>query len=253
MPAPHAPDPRLLELLHAEIDGELSATEWAELERLVAATPDGPLLRDQLRRIEAALARLPSVPPPADLHQRIVRALPAAPSAPASAWTPHHGRRGRVLRYAMAAGLVVAMVGIGLSGGFRQALAPGELVATMGGQPRAAAPADRVAIDAPGLAGTVALQPDGPRWRVLIDLESTAPVAVRAAYDAPAFRLLRVEGNAPAAGLATTPGQIDFSRSGDGRTVLVLQPGEGGQLRIRFESAGRGPQQAVIAIPAGPP
>jgi anti-sigma factor RsiW len=253
MSGPNAPDPRLLELLHAEIDGQLSATEWEELERLLAATPDGPLLRDQLRRIEAALARLPSVPPPADLHQRILRALPAAPRAAAPGWQRGHGRHGRVIRYAMAAGLVVAMVGIGFSGTLRQAFAPGELVATMGGQPGATAPADSVAIDAPGLAGTVALQPDGARWRLVIDLASTGPVAVRAAYDAPAFRLLEVEGNAPAAGLATAPGRIGFSHPGDGRTVLVLQPGEGGQLTLRFESAGRAPQQAVIEVPAGPP
>jgi anti-sigma factor RsiW len=252
MSGPNAPDPRLLELLHAELDGQLSATEWEELERLLAATPDGPLLRDQLRRIEAALARLPAVPPPADLHQNILRALPAAPRATAPGWQHGHGRRGRGFRYAMAAGLVVAMVGIGYSGALRQAFAPGELVATMGGQ-TTAAPGDSASIEGPGLAGTVAVQPDGARWRVVIDLESAAPVAVHAAYADPAFRLVQVVGDAPAAGLATAPGRIDFSRRGDGRTVLLLQPGEGGQLRLRFESAGRSPQQAVIEVPAGPP
>ena len=251
MSGPNAPDPRLLELLHAELDGQLTAVEWEELERLLAATPDGPGLRDQLRRIEAALARLPAVPPPADLHQRILRALPAAPRAASPGWQHGHGRRGRGFRYAMAAGLVVAMVGIGYSGALRQVFAPGELVATMGGQPAAAG--DSASFESPGLSGTVAMQPDGARWRLVIDLESAAPVAVHAAYAAPAFRLVQVGGDAPATGLATAPGRFDFSRRGDGRTVLLLHPGEGGQLRLRFESAGRGPQQAVIEVPAGPP
>src|SRR5512135_2329165 len=95
-------DEKTFELLNAEIDGTLSATDRAELSRRLLESPELRALRDDLRRACAELDRLPRVEPPAGLREKILAALPQAGSA-----TEAQARRGfafgpRSLRFAAA-------------------------------------------------------------------------------------------------------------------------------------------------------
>jgi hypothetical protein len=67
-----------LELIHAEIDGELTGPQRAELNRLLLSDPVVRALRDELRRTCAAIDSLPDEEPPAGLHESIIASLPPA-------------------------------------------------------------------------------------------------------------------------------------------------------------------------------
>jgi hypothetical protein len=69
-------DPRLLELLDAELDGQLDAAAASELSARLAADPEARAARAELQRLHAALSGLPEQPLPDSLHAAILRALP---------------------------------------------------------------------------------------------------------------------------------------------------------------------------------
>ena len=72
---------RHIELIHAELDGELTAEQRAELSRLLLANPEARAFRDQLSRLFGELAKLEDAAPPAELSASVLGALriPAGP------------------------------------------------------------------------------------------------------------------------------------------------------------------------------
>lgn len=242
-------DPRSLELIHAELDGELSAAERDELHSRLANDAEARRQREQLGRMAAALGRMAPMAPPADLQQRVLRA-----GRPAALQIPFQPRHGQWVRYALAlaAGVVIVALGIGFVGNSRPDFDPEQLVATMGQQASSPAPALAViGLQAPDLHGSVALSPAGERWLLVFDLDSRQPVTVSAAYPDAAFRLTGyAQGDSGVASFAATPGRISFVNQGPQRLALFLQPEAGGQVRLRFEGDGRLLQEALIAVPA---
>ena len=89
-------DPRLLALLHAELDGDLDAAGRAELASHLATDPELARLRAELAAVDAGLAALPAVEPPALVLADILAGLPpvrretvvVALRAPAAVPTP---------------------------------------------------------------------------------------------------------------------------------------------------------------------
>lgn len=69
-------DPRLLALLHAELDGDLDAAGQAELASHLATDPELARLRAELAAVDAGLAALPAVEPPALVLADILAGLP---------------------------------------------------------------------------------------------------------------------------------------------------------------------------------
>ena len=69
-------DPRLLALLHAELDGDLDAAGRAELASHLATDPELARLRAELAAVDAGLAALPAVEPPALVLADILAGLP---------------------------------------------------------------------------------------------------------------------------------------------------------------------------------
>ncbi len=104
---------RQVELIQADIDGELAGADRAELSACLLANPAARQLRDELRAVCAALEQIQPEEPPAELRERILAALPAGQTTGASRrWIP--GRRLAAspsgLRYAaaFAGGLLVS-------------------------------------------------------------------------------------------------------------------------------------------------
>lgn len=67
-------DPTRNELLSAYLDGELTADEQAEVERLLAADPAARQLLDELRALSVALQTLPREELGEDLSEKVIRA-----------------------------------------------------------------------------------------------------------------------------------------------------------------------------------
>lgn len=244
---------RTLELIHAQIDGEIDAADHADLLRQLDADPEAGELNEQLARISGALGRMPKVSPRSDLHQRVMQA-----TGPKARVIPFRGRHAQVIGYglAMAAGVAFAVIGLSVVQTNAPSFDPGGLVATMGLQvanPATAVTTRRIA--GPELVGSVALSPAAGGWLLLFDLQSGQPVAVKVTYDAAVFRLngyAQAESRADAAitSFNATPGQVGFVNQGSQRLALFLTPGAGGPVRIHYETAGNRLGEEVIDVPA---
>jgi hypothetical protein len=221
-------EPVPLELIHAEIDGELEAHQRAELARALLTDPDARALREGLRRVCTALDGLEAVEPPPQLHSSILAALPASVrpalaqraawwSAPAGGW-----------RYAAVAGLLVTgalLYRVGMGRGPDA----NELAGTMSGSgARTPVVVDSVTVDFGQVNGQVSLQRSAAGLALDLQLNASAPVEVLVAGDG---QSLRVRGP---------------------RTSVALPGfGAGAQtLDLTFVMAGREIGSARLKIPA---
>jgi hypothetical protein len=244
-------DPRTLELIHAELDGELDAVARGELEQRLESDPLARIQRDQMQRMAASLARLPQVEPPAGLRQRWHGPRPVASAAvntsPVSRITP----RRQWLRPAigLAAGVLAVAVALQWSGisGIEQDTR--QMVGTLGGA--ATNGSQEVALSATGLSGSVALTPAQAGWNLVFKLDSSGPVAVSATYEPSALRLLGYDRDgASGQPVSVSPGKIAFASSGAQHLNVHLQPEEGGQVRIRIQGKEGAAQDLAITVPA---
>jgi hypothetical protein len=240
-------DPRTLELIHAEVDGELDGAERAELEARCAADPAAREHREQWGRIHAALARLPSVEPPAGLGRRWQGGSPAAPER--LSVVPRRSRPRRWLRPAigLAAGGLALAIALGYGGLGRSLLDGDALVGTMGG----AHAVRRVDVDAAGVTGAISLRPSGAGWTLVFDLRGEQPTPVVATWEPSALGpgALRSDPTGP---WQAVPGRIAFTVAPEQHLSLDLAPGEGGQVRVRIEGAEGERQELAITVPPAP-
>ena len=102
-------DNKTMILIGAYRDGELSPSETFDLERRLAADPESRVLSDRLGTLSGALHETLAMPPaPAALHTKLSRQFGTA--------TPLSRRFGLQAWQALAAALVVGLVGGGLIG-----------------------------------------------------------------------------------------------------------------------------------------
>jgi hypothetical protein len=242
-------DPLLLELINLQLDGELDADDRAELQRGLESDPEALAMSEQLNRIADSLGRMAPESPPVGLHERIVKAV-----QPKATVLPFRERRTRqYVRYtmALAAGIAIAAVGLQFSGSSIPGLQTDQLVGTIGGQANVSGPVfAEVAVQAPGLTGSVGITPDNGRWLLVVNIASEQPVTVMASHADAAFGLKAYAlENSSTGAMSTTPGRIEFVSQGAQRQVLVLAPDAGGPIRIRFEAQGKLLQEAVLDVP----
>ena len=65
-------DQHIIELINADIDGELSPNELRELEAVFESSPEAVQYRVELLELNGALGDLPDLDPPASLTHRIL-------------------------------------------------------------------------------------------------------------------------------------------------------------------------------------
>lgn len=171
-----------LELINAEIDGVITGTQKAELNRLLLADPAVRALRDELAEVCNALDAMPREELPADLHDAIVSGLPVA--TPAS----HAVARRTALvprpwfRYAavFAGGLLVSSLAFQLDRFDAAQTGQGELAGTIAN----AAHVDgshgeaRMIVNLPQAQGSITLTGTAADKQVVTALQSSQPVSI---------------------------------------------------------------------------
>ncbi len=222
-----------LALIHAEIDGELTGPQRAQLNRLLLAEPELRALRDGLRRTCDAIDALPAAEPPADLRESILQTLPATERGmtrrrPWARWP--------AMRYAasFAAGLVVSALAFQSGVLPENGIDSRNLAGTI-----ASVPADpsRLELRLDGVRGTIRLAGSSQAPVVHASLTASQPVEVVARLDGQEVRLtgFTAPHNEPVqlrAGFshrdATGPARISISvrDSGSGAVLrtATLQP-----------------------------
>ena len=213
--------PAELELLNAEIDGELDDRQRAELARALLADPQLRALREDLRRLCAALDAVPAREPPAQLREQILAAVPQdAARGAAPGWSAQVLRRAAVIAAVVAAGSVVyAIVG----GGRPPAT---ELAGTLAGR-QGAGILDAVKLQSGPVTGRVSLARTAAGLELDGELVASAPLDVVVTRGEQTLRLPAVGAStgaqfALALPGAAAPGQaVALSFLMDGREVAT--------------------------------
>lgn len=232
---------KYLELIHAELDGELPDEQRADLSRYLLANPEARALRDELRRVCAALDGIEPVEPPRGLREAIIEAI--ATRRPARIGLGARRRPAAIpaaLRYAaaFAGGLLFSAIAFQVGFESRDGLGVSELVGTMtaSGPGSRVVRADSVRLALEQLEGEVTLYDTGSARVLVFDLAPQRAIEVVTAYDG---REARISWDAP---VNSERLQHAMSLAGSGRA--------GQPVTVRFLAAGELIHGAVLEIPA---
>lgn len=208
-------------LLQEELDGVLTASGRAELDRLLAAHPELAEQRRRLQRLGKALAHVPACDPPPGLVADIMAALPrneAGNVIPLRKPTVPVARRTFA---ALAAALAVLAIGVVLEQPGSLEQSPDSLSGTMISRPPLDAPDEAVVvrISLDSLQGSIRAQEEAGALRVDLDLDAADGVQLvlargtqelyRSTRTGPVKESLRVEHDplAPLQARVEAPGQ----------------------------------------------
>jgi len=220
-----------IDLINAELDGELDAAQRAELARCLIADPQVRALREDMRRLGQLLDGMKEVEPPETLREHVFAALPQTylrrPNLSTVGW-----RLAAVLAGVVAAGALVFETTKGPS------LSSSELSGTIAAA-QTPTMVDTERLGEGPISGTVSLYRDRAQWALKFEMITSASVDVLIASGG---HSLRVNGL----------GGLDKSGASLGSTVPL--PGfqmNGEPLDLTFMIDGRKVAQTTLRAPAG--
>jgi hypothetical protein len=217
-------DPRLLELIQADLDGRLDGADKAELARQLLADPAARRLHDELRRTDALLLDLPRAEPPEGLRSSIQAALGLSDHNRGGGRAADGGLGWR-LAAAVVAGLVVVGLGYGLLSERRDTT---DLQGSIAQSASAPILVDEATLPAGNGMVTAQLFREGQQMRLVIGSSSLQLVQVVGRYD-PAL----LEPQAPAAA-GEVPGQFSTLLRTAGKSESLEFSGNGAfDLEVR--------------------
>ncbi len=247
-------DKKYMELIQAELDGELNEDQQAELDSLLDESAEARATRKDFRDLAGLLGQIPSRQPPESLRQSILAQIElAGRQRPApSRWAIPAAAR---VAIAFAAGIVVT---IGL---FR--LAPGDIGPTdtrslVGSMVRNQAlpnefPRDRLELEFNILRGSVELHRNNNLLMLEFEFDAKGPVNLALDF---AGQGLQFEGFAhqsvPPPGLQVSTDSIGIAASGDQSFVVFLaytnekDAISGASIALEFNLPGGQIHQAVL-------
>ena len=225
-------DQQTIELMHADIDGELDAAGQEALRQALASSADARREYARLQSLQAMLAAVPDHEPPAGLRDRILAAVRPAP-APARMPTR------RVSRAGIAAALAASAAGVVFLLQRNEPLPeldPASLAGTMV-RPGAGVDASTWRLQDPAVTGDFRLRRGADGLYMEVDLEASGPLTLEARIDG---RPLEFTGLVPieeAPDSATRRGEgIRLLHSGKHRYAILLRapaaPGETVELAV---------------------
>lgn len=249
-------DERLLQLVSAAADGQLSDAEKEELERLLPGSAEARAFQQDLERLDAVLGDIPPATPPPDLLQRIINVVPAGKAAttgPARVNTRGGWLQGLLpvpaLRYglAAAAGLLLAVA-------FYETgqVLPGD-TSQMVGTVAPAAALDRFSFRQGGVASEASLARQGDG--LLLDIEVTAdrPLEVEIDFGASGARIgSLVQSKGPVDSMEFTGQTLRFRATGRRQLTVQLHRNEKAGLAreasiaLEYSSSGKLLRQGAL-------
>jgi hypothetical protein len=223
-------DPRQLALIHAEIDGELTNEQRAELARCLLANPETRAVRDQLQRVSKAMEASDEVEPPADLQASILAALPQrAPPRRRPSVAP-------VWRFAaLIAGVCVAGALL-----YQTVRGPGPASTDIAGtiaSPGAPTVLDTASVASGQVSGHISLYRDHTGLGLELEVRASGPVDVRIAGEG---HTLEVNGLKSADQPGAAPTKVALPGFHRGETV-----------ELTFLMQGQQVGTATLRVPAG--
>lgn len=239
---------RLTDLIHAELDDELSAAERAELARLVLQDPDARRLQDELRRTHSLLGRVTQADPPAGLRTAILKALGLSEKAGVSG----SGDKGWSL-YRMAAAVIGGLVVVGIGYNLLDAGQPGaDLQGSLGAAlpsvaTQAAVARNHANFTGEGVEASASLHRGGQGLQLELELGGTVPYEVVAQFDPAATSYA---GHVDEAGLTIMDGAVTVQAQ-PGRQTRVLEFSATAPIRVQVRVGDRILGEEELSVEAG--
>lgn len=204
-------DPRLVELINAEIDGELDTQQRAELARGLLADSSARARREDLRRLCAALAQVEDVEPPSQLRENILAALPQ--SKPKQSWSSAaRWRLAALVAGILAGGVLVLEVSKGPQSSSTDVA--GTMVA-----PGTPTILDTVRLSDGPVSGRASLYRDRAGLGLELDITASAPVDVLITGEGQSLRVKAMGGRGKP---AERPVRVQLTGPGwEGRGVIL--------------------------------
>jgi hypothetical protein len=227
-------DPRLIELIHLDLDGEASPAQRTELAQWIDRDAEARSLHDEMRSVHRALDHRDQVEPPEDLRAQIAEGVKRAVSAreeTASRFSAAPDRRRRILRlgFALAAALVLVVL---LAPALMKNVDPDQLRGTMA--PRAGedeGTSSVIPIAGVGIEGTIFTATDGRELLMRPELASPREGRLEVRFDPREVELVSIVGASRPSNmeagrvvveLGGDPPELHFSRRGGGAVSLSL-------------------------------
>jgi len=166
---------RTIELINAELDGELGPVEREELEAILESSGEARAMKAELQKLFNLLDATPELSPPAGLSQQILGQLALPSKKPAFSFSGlFPSFQPATAGLAFAAGALVAVGFYELTPRYGAAIDPASMVGTMvvNRQEQPLEHKDSLSIVGQGLSGTVSLQEGGGVYILNFDLDS---------------------------------------------------------------------------------
>lgn len=239
------------DLINADIDGEISAAEKAELQAFLGESPAGRALHDELSSLSRTLDGVEPVEPPPYMRHIIMNAVPQARVAEKTPGFLHTLFAAPALRYALmfAAGVFLTLSIVNSGQISNQAFdnVTG-LVGTVA-DPITAPVESSISVNEVDIAGTVSLRKAGSLLILDFDMVAKDHIEIEADYTDRTiwfngFAQLESEGTT----VAVESGRIRVGMDGKRRWALYLQ-NKGGRettVSLRFLSDGKIIHQARL-------
>ncbi|KPK53332.1 MAG: hypothetical protein PVI25_10235 [Gammaproteobacteria bacterium] len=231
---------RSIELIHGELDGELSAPEQEELAARMQSDPGLKSLMDDMRKLSGVLDRVPQADPPPGLRSRIMAAVrPRKRRGILEALLPDWPAP-VTLRYAGAAAFGAAVAAVALQLGTTDFSGPADvrgLVGTIASYETPAAAQNIISLDTGGITGSIETHRQNGLLVMDFDLAAEQPLQIVADYSHSGLDFggfAQLDGSA--ASLDATNGQITFAQGRDHRYAVFFEAAEvgDGTIELRF-------------------
>jgi hypothetical protein len=247
-------DQKIIELVNAEIDSEISISEKRELEALLATNSEALLFHAEMSSLCKAMDSTESLEPPPDLKHAILQAMKPKPAKPSFADLLARVISVPALRFAgaFAGGIILTLSFVSSDKISRDAFDDVTgLVGTMSDS-SASRPAPRgFSISRPDITGTVAVRKSGRLLVVDFDLVSHGPVDIVAGFKDKniwfnGFAQLESDG----ASVAAERGRVTIHMEGKRRYALYLHDtgNKDATIDLSFIAAGNVIHEAQLAV-----
>jgi len=236
-------DPNIVELINADIDGEISPADKDTLEAMMAESPEAQAMHAELSGLSSSLDELPDLDAPPYLIHTIMAEVPKNESQ-------GHGDLLRglfaapALRYAamFAAGAVLTLSLVNSDQVSERAFSDVTgLVGTISSEVPVGSGIQTLQIDRTDVAGHITLRSSGPLLIVDFDLVSNGPIDIVATYsDQSVWFNGFAQLESPGASISAESGRISMKINGKRRYALYLHNAGDRNISInlRFMSDG---------------
>jgi hypothetical protein len=236
-------DPNIVELINADIDGEISPADKDTLEAMMAESPEAQAMHAELSGLSSSLDELPDLDAPPYLIHTIMAEIPKPES---------QGRgdflRGLfaapALRYAamFAAGAILTLSLVNSDQVSERAFSDVTgLVGTISSEVPVGPGIQTMQIDRTDVAGHITLRSSGPLLIVDFDLVSNGPIDIVASYsDQSVWFNGFAQLESPGASISAESGRISMKINGKRRYALYLHNAgdRNVSINLRFMSDG---------------